>query len=141
MISSNRKREVEFNATSFAKVLDFCNTTLEVQVRESNVSITYRFRHGQNAKHPLILVHFTRCIVRDKVLRAARSKLKEYNVDRVQTDRVYIDEDLIDSSRTLLGAARSEGRSKHIHSVWSNNSYVMVKAIAGSTSVHLQSTN
>lgn len=85
---SNRKHNVESSLTSITKVLEFCNNTLAVPIREPDVLITHRLRAG-NATHPALLVRFTRHVVRENVLRAATAKLQGFNANRPQPDGIY----------------------------------------------------
>jgi Na+-transporting NADH:ubiquinone oxidoreductase subunit NqrF len=63
----------------------------------------------------------------------ARGKLKTYNNDCDEVDRVFINEDLVDSSKKLLNAARAQVRAKCLAGAWTKNCRVTVKTVAGST--------
>lgn len=74
--SATGTQEIEYSSTSVNKVIAFCKDVLHVDVESSEISPAHRLRAGRNSAHPPLLVRFTRRIMRDDVLRAARDKLK-----------------------------------------------------------------
>ncbi len=73
-----------------------------------------------------IVVKFIRRTVRDEVF-SARGKLKDSNAGKPVAQRVFINDDLIDVNRRLLGIARSHLRDKHLSGCWSKNCQIFVK--------------
>ena len=55
-------------------------------------------------------------------------------------ERIYINEDLVDSALKFMGATHVELRSKTIQGAWFSNCRIMVKTTSGSTII-LQSIN
>ena len=87
------------------KFLDLCNSSLGLQLSADDISSAHRLKSSRNhGVRLLVLVRFTRRSTRDDVFRS-RFKLKDENSGKHPCDRIYINEDLIDFNRRLLGAA------------------------------------
>jgi hypothetical protein len=88
------------------KVLEFCNTVLDVIVGAVDITTAYRLKMRNASGCPPILVRFSRRIVRDNVSCAARAKLKVYSKDQELEHCIIVYKDLVDSAKKLLNAAR-----------------------------------
>ena len=79
-------------------------------------------------RRPPIFVHFSCRVVQDDILRA-RFKLKEYNKDLDCDEMVFINENLVDSSKKLLNAAKEQIRAKNLLGVWTKNFRVRLQQL------------
>ena len=96
------------------KVLDLCNLSLGLQLSSDDISSAPRLKSSRNhGASLLILLRFTRC--------STRFKLKNENSGKRPCDRIYINEDLIDFNRRLLGAAKQHVKNKSIKSAFTSN--------------------
>jgi hypothetical protein len=69
-------------------------------------------------------------MVRDEIF-YARGRLKEFNAGKPSSQRVFINEDLTDINRRLLGFARSHLRDNRLSGCWTKNCQVFVKMCNG----------
>ena len=59
----------------------------------------------------------------------AKAHLKTFNASRPSSERSFINEDLTETNRKLLGAARKAVSDNLLDSAWSSNCHVYVKAL------------
>lgn len=123
---------MEHSSVTVGKVIDFCKNILGTDINASDISTAHRLKPGNASAKSPILVRFSRRIARDDVYQA-RTKLKEYNKNRTAEDRIYVNEDLVASTKKLLNAAREKVHDKHISGAWTKNCHILVKTTAGST--------
>ena len=121
-----RNRNGESSVTTVDKVIQFCHDELGVAVTTSDISTAHRIRMRSSDKPAPIVVKFTRRITRDEVFRA-KKVLKEYNEDKADKEKAYINKDLLDDSRKLLGKTRSHVRNKRPNGCWTTGCHIYVK--------------
>ena len=112
----------ESSAVTTDKVISFCNNVLH-----TNIS-AHRCKPRRGSNCPPVLVRFVRRSVRDDVFRA-KAHLKTFNGSRPSSERSFINEDLTEICRKLLGAARKAVSDNLLDSAWSSNCHVYVKAL------------
>jgi prefoldin subunit 5 len=120
----------ESSTVTTNKVVTFCNEVLHLDINPSDISIAHRCKLRRGSDIPPILVRFVRRFKRDEVFRA-KALLKTYNASRPINNRSYINEDLTESNRRLMGVARKAVVERNLDSAWSSNCRIFVKTIAG----------
>lgn len=119
----------ETSETTTNKVISFCKDVLHVNIESSDISIAHRCKQRRGSNVPPVLVRFIRRSKRDEVFRA-KFHLKAYNANRSPDDRAYVNEDLTESNRKLLGTARKAVSDSKLDSAWSSNCRIFVKTLA-----------
>jgi SMC interacting uncharacterized protein involved in chromosome segregation len=122
--------EVESSEVSMNKVITFCKDVLHIDIDPSDVSIAHRCKPRRGSIVPPILVRLVRRSKRDAIFHA-RMQLKTYNSTRSVNDRIYLNEDLTEINRKLLGAGRKAAKDGKLDSAWSSNCRIWVKTRDG----------
>ncbi|KAI5644029.1 hypothetical protein NE865_03940 [Phthorimaea operculella] len=98
----------------------------------------------QPARPRPIIVRFTRRVVRDELLRAARTR-RNLSTDLIEIPgerrSVYVNEHLIKSDRQLYGKARSVARELNFKYVWKKNGRILIKKTDHGETYHIRSEN
>ena len=118
----------ESSAVTTDKVISFCNNVLHTNISASDISIAHRCKPCRGSNCPPVLMRFVRHSVRDDVFRA-KAHRKTFNASRPSSERSFINEDLTETNRKLLGAARKIISDNLLDSAWSSNCHVYVKAL------------
>jgi hypothetical protein len=104
-----------------ATVITFCKETLNVDVTTQDISTAHRLKAGPRDLVRPVIVRFTNRRTRDAVFRAKK-------VLKSHSKQIYISEHLTKTSSELFFEARKLAREKKIHSTWTQNGQVHVKA-------------
>ena len=118
----------EFSAVTTDKVISFCNNVLHTNFSASDISIAHRCKPRRGSSCPPVLVRFVGRSIRDDVFRA-KAHLKTFNASRPSSECSFINEDLTETNRKLLGAADKAVSDNQLDSAWSSNCHVYVKAL------------
>ena len=103
IVASTDDRNVDDSAAS----VDVANDVLQVPISPADISVAHSLRQQNSSSGPLpLLVRFTRRSIRDKAYRA-RFSLKNHNQGKPNSDRIYVNEDLIDANRRLFAYAKT----------------------------------
>jgi hypothetical protein len=116
----------ENSADTKAVFLNFCSSTLHLDVRPEEISICHRLRKSNPNQPPTIVVRFTSRKVRAAVLRA-RKELRVSGKPRQQP--VYINEHLTRNTSAIFAAARKLVKAHKVKQSWTSNGQVKIKLL------------
>lgn len=122
--SASAERKKESCEVTAEKVVTFCKDRLGLVVEQNDISVAHRLP-SKDGTYP-ILVKFVRRSVRDAIYQS-RLKLQDYNKTAAAESRLYINEDLVPSVRSLFSAARKLKGTKGVENVWTSNCKVQLK--------------
>ncbi len=109
------------------RVVQLCNDTLDVPVCPEDISAAYPIYKGTSTAPSVVLVKFVRRYQRDNVY-LARKKL----MSRGAGSKIFINEDLPQESRKLLGTLRSSIKSHTLLRAWTSFGKIYVKKLDSS---------
>ena len=125
-------KEENTSTNIIQQVVKICNDQLGCEVKLENILLAYviQIRRNTTPDTPrLVVARFTRHVIQDKVY-AMRSYLAGYN--RTAASKIYMNEDLTNSSQKLASELRKMIKEKHLLSTWSKNNKLFVKKLDGS---------
>jgi hypothetical protein len=109
------------------QVVELCNTTRNVSVSSNDISAAFPIHKGTSTTPSVVLVKFVRRCQRDSVY-LARKKLQSLSTGR----KIFINENLPQDTRKLLGTLRSSVKSHTLLGAWTNFGKVYVKKLDSS---------
>jgi len=120
-------------------LLKLFNDQLKVNVSPADISVAHRLRKrggssAVNSGPPAVIVRFTNRKTRDRVYNARR-ELRNMNT------RIFINEDLNQSTNKLFFNARHLVKSRIIHSAWTYTGNVFIKETSTSRPRRITSTD
>lgn len=127
-----------FSVGSLIQVLaDMITNVMGVAIEERDISevIRYPSKHQPTTTPGVIIVHFTRRCVRDRVYRA-RFALKGKDVGPGYY--FYVNEDLTNVNRAIIKILRQKLRDKKVHNVWTYNCKIYCRKLNGQA-IHVTS--
>lgn len=120
--STDGKTASSRSTQQITTILDLCNDHLNLQVRESDISCTYRLPIQGFTNHRPLVVGFTNRRIRDAVL--GSRKLLRINIDK---SRIFINEHLTRINSMIFARARRLVKAHTIHSAWTAGGRVFLK--------------
>ena len=112
--------------TTLASVLQFCQSTLQIDVTAADISVTHRLPKNLNDKYQPIIVRFTNRRARNLVY-ASRQRLKSIHST---TGPVYINEQLTRKNDRLVASCRRLWKNGKIAGTWTWNGLVYIKHLS-----------
>lgn len=106
------------------QVVTLCNDVLDVPIVSDDISAAYPIHKGSTTSPPVVLVKFVRRNQRDKVY-LARKKLRSLSLN----SKIFINEDLLNDSRKLLGILRGHVKNHSLLGAWSNFGKIYAKKL------------
>ncbi len=135
--SGEDDRDTADSSTSAMKaVLQTCKNHLGIDLFIHAISTAHHLR-SRNGSAP-ILVKFTRRADRDLIY-SKRFSLKTHNAGVPTSQKIFINEDLVDSNRRILNAARQHVHDRKIKGVWSSMCRVRIRCL--DDSIHAVDSN
>lgn len=109
------------------QVVSLCNRTLDLPVTSDDISAAFPIYKGSATAPSVVLVKFLRRHQRDKIY-MARKKLQSLGPG----SKVFINEDLPNDLRKLLGSLRSAVKSQRLLGAWSSFGKIYAKKLDSS---------
>lgn len=114
MVSSNKSSIVQ-------SVCEFLQKDLNMIIDPEDVSYAYRLKAGPKDKVRPVLVKLESYTTKSKILSARRTLV-------ASRSSIYINEHLTEINSKIFAAARSSVKNKRVHSAWSFNGLIYIKA-------------